>query len=920
MKDLNAQSSTIINKEQSSFLFSVSNIKNKLLKLYKRMTDYTYVYKKDVIELIKEVNGYKSKYKKASNVSFVLKTDEFRKRLRNGETINDIMCEAIAVAREATSRKLGMFPYDVQVEAAIAMIGNNYKGKDSSGNKKEFYQKVIAEMKTGEGKTLVQILVAYLDLLEATKDEDKSKWKSVHIMTSNDALAKRDADANRSVFEMLGFTCGYVPSRRGFGSLSEKQRINYKKKNYSCDVVYASPSTIAFDYLHDNIIFDPNNRYLKKPFGFALIDEADDILIDQATSPLKLSAPLDGFDENYEKLLSEEDKRKRKIYDTVTALLYGRSDIGNGLSYHVFDQFFKNRNLDFTGDYIYYKDTGDIKIKEKAEKKLAKLFPQRDDYDEAYFALMNAIRARHAFIKDREYKVQREYNSETKDSDYKIVLIDQNTGRKKLSNRYINGIHEAIEAKEEYMEQYSENAKKRYHITFSGESPLRAMFTYPDFLSIYEDRVSGMTGTSDEEELKNLYGFDTYRVGTRKENIRIDEEDELYATTRAKYKAILKEVKKCVKKHQPVLIGTTSIKESIEISELLKKNNIIHNLLNADNEEMEQELIKVAGMYGAVTVATNMAGRGTDIKLGGYNASEEEKRQITELGGLYVIGTSRNKSSRIDLQLRGRAGRQGDPGKTKYFFSLEDDLVKEFYKGDVLDYLKENYNSDQPIKNKKVIKLAKRCQELRESKDKLSRQNTERFNIAFMMQRKSMYEERNRLLDCSAVEVKNIVDNISSKYASILVENNNIESIRSFVGHIVDVDKCYSQNKNIFKENLTKEFKNSFNQTIRSIARKDKHESYVFMQNLKKKFLNIMDIYWIEHINALEALKSSNIVASLDDPFKQYEYAAFDKFNLEVIPSIYNEMLTYATNPELKFGDYAINQSDSSIISNKIII
>ena len=920
MKDLNAQSSANINREQSSFLFRVSNIKKRLLKLFKRMTDYTYVYKKDIMELIKDVNSYKSKLKKASNVSFVLKTDEFRKRLRNGESINDIMCEAIAVAREATSRKLGMFPYDVQVEAAIAMIGNKYKGKDSDGNKKDLYQKVIAEMKTGEGKTLVQILVAYLDLLEATKDEDKSKWKSVHIMTSNDALAKRDSDANRSVFEMLGFTCGYVPSRRGFGNLSELQRINYKKKNYACDVVYASPSTIAFDYLHDNIIFDPDSRYLKKPFGFAIIDEADDILIDQATSPLKLSAKLDGFDDNYEKMLSEEEIKKRKLYEVVTSFLYGKNDISDGLSYHVYDQFFRSRKEKFKEDYAYCKDTGDIIFSERLEKKLAKVFPQGEEYDSAYFALMNCIRARHAFIKDREYKVQREYNSDTKDYDYKIVLVDQNTGRKKLSNRYINGIHEAIEAKEEYMEQFSSDAKKRYHITYSDESPLRAMFTYPDFLSIYECRVSGMTGTSDEEELNNLYGFDTYRVSTRKENIRIDEEDELYATKSAKYKAILKEVKKCVKTHQPVLIGTTSIKESVEISELLKKNNIIHNLLNADNEEMEQELIKVAGIYGAVTVATNMAGRGTDIKLGGYNATEEEKRQITELGGLYVIGTSRNKSSRIDLQLRGRAGRQGDPGKTKYFFSLEDDLIREFYKGDVLDFLKENYNNNLPIKNKKVIKLAKKCQELRESKDKLSRQNTERFNTAFMMQRKSMYEERNKLLDCSAVEVKNIVDRIASKYASILVEDNSVESIENFVGHIVDVNKCYSQNKSIFKENLTKELKNSFDQTIRSIAKRDKHESFMFMQDLKKKFLNIMDIYWIEHINGLEALKSSNIVASLDDPFKQYEYAAFDKFNHEVIPNMYNEMLTYATCPDLKFGEYQIKQSDDALISNKIII
>ena len=927
MKDLNAVVSDKDIREQSSFLFRISNIRSKLQNLYKKMTDYTLNNKNEIDESVKEVNKYKSRLKKADNVFFLMKTDEFRKRLRNGEPIENIMCEAIAVAREATFRKLGMFPYDVQVEAAIAMIGHTYKGKDEDGNEKDIYHKVIAEMKTGEGKTLVQILVSYLNLLEATKNEDKRKWKSVHIMTSNDALAKRDSDANRSVFEMLGFTCGYVPSRRGFGDLSESDRIKYKMKNYACDVVYASPSTIAFDYLHDNIIFDANNRYLKRSFGFALIDEADDILIDQATNPLKLSAKMEGFDDNYERLLSEEDIRKRKLYDIVTAFLYGRNDIGSGLTYRVYNKFFKEKNTlkwfektdEDVEDYAYCKDTGDIFFSKKLDEKLVKLFPDEESYNEAYFALLNAIRARHGFIRDREYNVSREYDPDKKEFNYKVVIIDQNTGRKKLSNRYVDGIQEAIEAKEEYMEQQAKGAKKRYHITYSDEMPIRAMFTYPDFLSIYEGRVSGMTGTSDEEELNKIYGFNTYRVQTRKENIRIDEEDELYATKKDKYRAIIREVKRCVKTHQPVLIGTTSVKESIEISTLLKKNNIVHNLLNANNEAMEAELIKVAGMYGAVTVATNMAGRGTDIKLGGENATPEEKRKIVELGGLYVIGTSKNKSARIDTQLRGRAARQGDPGKTKYFFSLEDDLIKEQYKGEVLNFLKEHYSNGLPIKNKKVLKAAKRCQELRESKDKLARFNAEKFNISFMKQRKALYEERNRVLDCSAIDLKNIVDRVAFRYASSLVENNDLESIKSSIGHMVNVESCFDNNKKIFRDNLSNAIKTKFNSTIRSIAIKDRHASYEFMLDLKKKFLNIMDVYWIDHINSLEELKSSNIIAS-EDSFKDYEYASTFKFYHEVIPSIYNEMLTYATNPDLKFGDYYMKQPINPLLVGKMTL
>ena len=898
MKDLNVTTVSNDLREQSSFLLRVSNIRKRLQGLYKRMTDYTQNHKKEFENLVSEVNSYKAKMKKLSNTEFILKTDEFKKRLQNGESIEDIMCEALAVAREATSRRLDMFPYDVQVEAAIAMIGN--KNTD--------YQKIVAEMKTGEGKTLVQILVSYINLLEATYDDDKSKWKSVHIMTSNDALAKRDSDENRSVFEMLGFSCGYVPSRRGFGDTSEEDRIKHKLKNYDCDVVYATPSTIAFDYLHDNIIFDGNNRYIKKPFGFVLIDEADDILIDQATNPLKLSAKMDGFDDNYEQLLTEEDIKKRKLYDKVTAFLYGKSDFGEGLTYKEFDQFFKSRKETFKEDYAYCKDTGDIITSKKLEARLSELFTTDEEYNEAYFALLNCIRARHAFIKDREYNVQREYNLDTRDYEYKVVLIDQNTGRKKLSNRYINGIQEAIEAKEEYMEQYAKKAKKRYHITFSDEMPIRAMLTYPDFLSLYECRVSGMTGTSDEEELNHLYGFNTYRIDTRKENIRIDEEDELYATKKAKYRAIIKEVKRCVRAHQPVLIGTTSVKESIEISEFLKRNNITHNLLNANNEEMENELIKVAGMYGAVTVATNMAGRGTDIKLGGYNATPEEKRQITELGGLYVIGTSRNKSSRIDLQLRGRAGRQGDPGKTKYFFSLEDDLIREQYKGDLLDYMIEHYNNGKPIKNKKVIKYAKRCQEIKESKDKLVRSDSERFNNAFQMQRKAIYEERNRVLDSTYVEVKEIVDNVIEKYAHILTRTYDKDTIKSYIGHLVNVDECYDTNKNIFRENLVSKLKDELNKVIVSIAEVDKNDSVEYIKNTKRRILNILDIYWIDHMNRLEEIKSSNIVASIDDPFKDYENAANDRFYFEVIPNIYNEIITYAIRPDIDFGKYVIKE------------
>ena len=821
---------------------------------------------------------------------FINKTNEFRKRLREGQSIDDIMVEALSLVREAIRRKMGMFPYDTQIEAAVSMMGEKY---DSTHR-----ERVIAEMKTGEGKTLVQILVAYLNVLEATKDENKSNWSSVHIITSNDALAKRDKLGNERVFNLLGITSGFVPGRSATRTDDPAQRmINKKRKqlSYVSDVVYATATTIAFDYLEDNTIYDVNDRNINRRLGYAIVDEADDILIDQATNPLKLSQKPRITGSEYEKLLIQRENERRNLYKWATEFLYGKIR-KQPMTGKIYDQYFDNRNERFQEEYAYIKDTREIILSNRIQNEIGADLtdsPQDSDlYNARYFALLDCIRAKEAFHSDVEYRV------EVTDNVGKIIIIDQNIGRKKYSSKYTGGMQEAIEAKEEFLENESASGKKRYHIEFSRNSVIKAMCTYPDFISMYESHVCGMTGTSDEEEFRKLYGFETYRVRTRKRNIRIDEEPELYATLKEKYDAIIRDVKKCTLTGQPVLIGTTSLKESQIISSLLSKNLIRHQLLNANNEEEENQIIAGAGMMGTVTVATNMAGRGTDIKLG---------PGVRELGGLFVIGTSRNKSSRIDLQLMGRSGRQGDPGRTKYFSSLEDDLVREYYRGGALEGVIRLYaGKNEPIRNKKIIASASRSQEARESKDKMTRFNNERFNMSFMKHRRIIYENRREVLDSNLMEFMTMIKGIIVKYSEILVKNHDKEIIKKLIGHLVDVDSLYNKDKEVFKENIINAlyeiFKSNFD--IKKVKNKD---IQIYVNNIKRKFLDIIDMYWLGHIEYLEDLKLSASFSMSSDPFKEFEVTSSRAFANELIPSMYNEMITYALNPNMKFGEYRIS-------------
>ena len=861
---------------------------------------YTVRNKRRISKIVSEVNSLSNECASLTDEVFAMKTNEFRNRLRNGESIESILPEALAVCREATKRVTLMYHYDVQIEAAISMIG----AVISNDGKREH---VIAEMKTGEGKTLVQILVAYLNALEATKDEDKSKWKSVHVMTSNDALAKRDAYLNRKVYELLGLSCGFAPSRSKSSRMSDiLDNLKLKKEAYNCDIVYATTSTVAFDYLTDNTILDKNDRIINKPFGYAIIDEADDLLIDQAINPLILSGKINGFeDEN-------ETEEIRNYYEWATKFLYGYPGIRiDGLNGKVFNQYEKNKHAEFSEDYIYYMDTEEVVFHSRIASEIG--FGLKKDenreklYNMRYVALMDAIRAKHSYLRNEQYEVR---NLGEGKAD--IILTDQNTGRRKYSNKYIDGMQEAIEAKEEYFENSRVGSKKRFHIVNSNKLCTKAMCTYPDFLSLYEGRVSGMTGTSDIEEFKELYGFETYEVPSRKKNIRIDLEDEVYATLNQKYNAIVNEVIKCRKTLEPVLIGTTSIEESKIISNMLNQRGIHHQLLNAENEEEESKIIESAGLLGSVVVATNMAGRGTDIKL---------KEGAENVGGLYVIGTSKNKSVRIDRQLRGRSARQGDPGKTKYFSSLEDQLVKLHYPGDTLKYFIDYYKKgDGRVLNKTCLKAVNKSQLAKESKDKEQRIASEKFNKVFTEHKKTIYEMRNTILDAGPVELINYIKQMMVKYTNHVVDNESTLNIEAQLSKICNVKECESNDNNIFKKNLVNNmyanFRSNFAQS--GVQAKDIIKYY---KNVQKKMLCLIDIYWANHFDTLEYLKKKMAISfGVNDVFKDYEMEANRIFAMELMPSLLNEILTYAVNPNMKLGEYEIEYDTSSPEYTKVLV
>ena len=824
---------------------------------------------------------------------FLNETNKLRERLRNGASINDIMPRALAICREATNRKLGMRPYDVQVEAAAAMQNNN-----------------IVEMKTGEGKSLVQILSAYLNALDATKSLNKDEWESVHVLTSNDYLASRDEQTNRSVFNLLGLSCACAQSNDVAKSATKEERKRFKqeKRNaYKCDIVYSTAKTVAFDYLSDNTAMKEENKYIIRPLHRAIIDEADNILFDQATTPLILSRN-EVDNENIEP--HEELYTTSALYKWATEFInspmWGRKD---GLPCSIFSQFEKEKYTDFIGSALFL-DKKEIVLSSVVEEQIRKSaesekykFPTLTDMDINLIELLrlNAVEkcllAKYSFKKGEQYIVE----------DNKIILLSN--GRKMPKSKYRDGMQEAIEYKEEY--ELNKKSKGREHIKMTQGMYEVAKCTYPDFLSIYKDGICGMTGTSDVEEFRDIYGLNTYKVDSRVPSVRIDEEDELYSTKDAKYEVIIKDVLSCQSTGQPVLIGTLSIQESDEICKRLEEYGIRFQRLDAISaKDMKNEaaIVSTAGLFGSVTVATNMAGRGTDIKLG---------PGVKEVGGLYVIGTSKNKNSRIDNQLRGRAGRQGDPGRCKYFSSLDDELVQTRNNSNKFIFFKKKYkNIKEKLNNKKLIKLVSLCQKVEESIAKLSRKSNEnRELISFTPYKKIVYEQRAKVLKSSGDDYLKYLDQIVDSYTKkVFAQKSDYEYISQKFQGIVDIEK------DAYQKVLAKSGKD-INVVFSAAIKRRIHSSLVtsdakknFCEKNKIKTLKCIDDNWVSYIYSLEEYNKGSYLLQYGanyskDTYKMDTHMMYDN----MIENMQNEIIAYAVNSKLEYGKYKVAISENNM-------
>ena len=657
---------------------------NRLVKAYRRR--------------VAQINKLEPELKKLTDDQLKAKTQEFRDRLQKGETLDDLLPEAFAVVREASTRVLGMRHFDVQMIGG--MVLNDGK---------------IAEMSTGEGKTLTATLAVYLNALPG---------KGVHVVTVNDYLASRDAKWMGQLYEWLGLSVGVI--------LSNEQDPAVKRAAYAADITYGTNNEFGFDYLRDNMEYEPGNRR-QRPLNYAIVDEVDSILIDEARTPLIISGPAEDNIELYQAM------------DQIPALLT------------------RQKGEKEPGDYWVDEKQHQVYLSDQGHETVEKIFTERglitngrSLYSPQNIMLMHhliaALKAHTLFQRDKEYVVQ---NGE-------VIIVDEFTGRLMPGRRWSDGIHQAVEAKE--------------HVKVQQETMTMASITFQNYFRMY-DKLSGMTGTADTEayEFQDIYGLETVVIPTNRPMIRVDQQDKVFKTAKEKYDAIVKDVKDCYSRGEPVLVGTTSIENSELLSHLMEKEGIPHNVLNAKQHEREAQIVAEAGRPGAVTIATNMAGRGTDIVLGGSiskvvdtirhdeSLTEEQKKakideekaawqkiheQVVKSGGLRIIGSERHESRRIDNQLRGRSGRQGDPGSTCFYLSMEDNLLKIFG-GDRMKAMATHLKLEEgiPIESKMLSRMIENAQRKVEARNYDIRKQLLEFDDVQNDQRHEIYKVRNEILD-----------------------------------------------------------------------------------------------------------------------------------------------------------------------------
>ena len=758
------------------------------MNLLRRLFDHEYKEMKKFTVLADKVMALDEEYSKLTDTELQNKTEEFKNRLRDGETLDDILVEAFATAREAAFRVIGEKHFYVQILGGLAIHFGN-----------------IAEMKTGEGKTLTSVLPAYLNALTG---------EGVHIITVNEYLATRDAAWMGKIHEFLGLTVG-VNTR----DLTPKE----KQEAYNCDILYSTNNEIGFDYLRDNMVVRKEDRVQRK-LNFAIIDEVDSVLIDEARTPL---------------IISGGEMRSANLYIDA-------------------DRFAKS--LKDEKDFIYDEKTKSVNLTDQGSEKAEKTFNISNLYEIENAGLLHyinqALRANYSMKRDVDYVVQ----------DDEVVIVDQFTGRLMKGRAYSDGLHQAIEAKE--------------GVTINQETKTLATITFQNLFRMYK-KLSGMTGTAktEEEEFRNIYNMYVIEIPTNKPVIRIDAPDLVYATKEAKYKAIINFVKERYEKGQPVLIGTIAIETSELISNLLKQAKIPHEVLNAKNHAREAEIISKIGLNKSVTIATNMAGRGTDIKL-----SDE----IRNLGGLCVVGTERHESRRIDNQLRGRSGRQGDPGYTQFFVSMKDDLMVRFGSDRIGEMMKNMGLGDQAIQSKTFTKSIGTAQKRVEGNNFDIRKQLLQYDDVMNNQREIIYEKRNTILDSDSIHEMvlssfrhHVEDLVNSHLApeGMLTDADLTEIVDFANENLLRKDIKKKDIEGITPEEVTDKIAK---QVISEYEEKIKDIPQEISEEFEKVItLQVVDNYWMEHINTMSHLREGIHLRGYaqEDPLRAYTMEGFELFD-----------------------------------------
>ncbi|WP_027856138.1 preprotein translocase subunit SecA [Marinobacterium jannaschii] len=792
--------------------------------------------------LVKQINAFEPELEKLSDAELKAKTEEFRQRLKDGATLDQLLPEAFAVVREASKRVMGMRHFDVQLIGGLTL----HEGK-------------VAEMRTGEGKTLVATLPSYLNALSE---------KGVHVVTVNDYLARRDADWMRPLHEALGLTVGVAVSGQDPAT---------KRAAYACDITYGTNNEFGFDYLRDNMAFSLDEK-VQREFNFAIVDEVDSILIDEARTPLIISGPAEDSSALY-----------AAINTLIPELERFDGEIDPKDESQVIDQHFvvdeKNRTVELTeaGHQMVEEMFNSHGLLQEGESLYA---PQNLNL---LHHVLAALRAHHLYVRDKDYIVQ----------DSQVVIVDEHTGRIMPGRRWSEGLHQAVEAKE--------------GVTIQQESQTLASTTFQNYFRLYNN-LSGMTGTADTEafELRQIYGLDVVVIPTNKPVARKDANDLVYLTMDEKYQAIIKEIRGCQEAKRPVLVGTASVESSELISALLKKEKIAHNVLNAKNHAGEATVIADAGRPGAVTIATNMAGRGTDIMLGGKLDAElaalgdeatpeqieaatadwkQRQAAVLEAGGLHIVGTERHESRRIDNQLRGRAGRQGDPGSSRFFLCLEDDLMRIFASDRVRQFMQAlGMEKGEAIEHKMVTNAIEKAQRKVEGRNFDIRKALLEYDDVANDQRTVIYGQRNELMasdDISETVVavrEEVVDAAISEYIppQSLEEQWDVPGLEKTMeaefGLKLPIAQWLEENDNLHEESLRKKLQDEVNA---SYAAKEEQVGAETMRTFEKQvMLQVLDTLWKEHLQSMDHLRQGIHLRGYaqKNPKQEYKRESFELF------------------------------------------